>query len=118
MAKLANRSGAVEYTPASGDCEAGTIVVQGGLVGVAPYTIKEGETGFVETKGDYYIPLAAGETFVIGDAVYVDATGKATATVGTNAFFGYAVKATATGSTDVKVALIQKCPDAVVNSGS
>jgi len=99
--KIADR---IDYTP-SGATPAGTVVVLGGIVGVALEPIAAGQLGALAVNGQFEIDLATGATFTAGDVVRV--TASEAALVGD--FFGYAVENS--GSGVVKALLVQSSPD-------
>lgn len=93
----------VDYTPGAA-VDAGDIVIQGDLVGIAKLDIAASALGALATRGVFDI-VKDGEgavTFAIGDEVYWDAGNTvAVATAAGNTWMGYAVKAAT--ATDTKV---------------
>lgn len=94
-----------DYIPVA-DTEAGTIVVQGSLVGVVQHFIAANELGSVELEGIYNIEKSSSSTtFSVGDIVYFDDS-KAVAEGG-DGTFGICTKASANGDVYVEAKLIQ-----------
>ena len=68
------------------------VVPFGGRAGIAQATVATGELVNIQVSRIYGIEATTAETFVLGDAVYWDATGGlATVTVGSNQYLGEAV---------------------------
>lgn len=103
----------IDYT-ASADIDAGDVVVQGQLVGIAKANISNGATGALSVAGIFDVVQAA-ESIPAGAAVYWDANGNpvggvalsgaATATASGNTFMGFAQALTADTDSTVRVAL-------------
>ena len=103
----------IEYT-ASADIDAGDVVVQGQLVGIAKANIDDGDTGAISVAGIFDVVQAA-EIITAGSAVYWDANGNpvggvalsgaATATASANTFMGFAQAVTAATDSTVRVAM-------------
>jgi predicted RecA/RadA family phage recombinase len=109
LVRFVQDGGIVDYTPAA-DTAAGTVVVQGVLVGVTKLDIRAGHLGALAIKGIFDFPKAPGTGLGIaaGARCYWDATnGVAVASAGggANAFIGKAVQAAADADTTVRVAL-------------
>ncbi len=88
----------------------GSIVVAGGLVGVAVSDAAIGQTVAVELEGVYEFTkvTGSGKSFAVGDAVYViTADGTVTPTSTDNTLVGYAFTAAGTTATTVQVRLKQ-----------
>lgn len=84
---------AIDHLPVAA-LTAGTVVVQGHLVGIAPRPIPAGSTGALLVEGVFDLPIAPGGAAGIGDQVFWNpATGLATldATVVGVAYCGVAV---------------------------
>lgn len=111
MAKYIQTGDAVDYTP-SADVNAGDVVVQGDLVGVAKLDIKSGKLGALAVSGVFDFPKTAGAGTAIaaGTTVHWDATdavAKADSETGANKEIGKTVKAAADGDALVRVRLAQ-----------
>ena len=88
----------------------GSIVVAGGLVGVAVSDAAIGQTVAVELEGVFEVTkvTGSGKSFAVGDAVYViTADGTVTPTASGNVLVGYAVTVASTTDTTVQVRLKQ-----------
>jgi predicted RecA/RadA family phage recombinase len=99
----------VDYIP-SADVAAGSIVVQGDLVGVTQRAIPANTLGGLAVEGIFDFPKAtgAGSGIAAGTKVYWDATNSvATATVSTNKYLGKMARAAADADTTARVRL---CP--------
>ena len=104
--------GTVAYTPTDGDVSAGTVVVQGDLVGVANGAITSNTVGSLEVGGVYDVQKAPG-AITAGAPLYWDAdgtnvtitTGVACTTVSGNTFMGFALKAAGSTNQTVRVVL-------------
>ena len=103
----------VDYTPGA-DVDAGAVVVQQNLVGIAPLDITSGDLGALAVKGIFDVVQNA-EIISAGEAVYWDdngdpvdgvaGTGATTATATGNTFMGFAQAVTAATDTTVRIAL-------------
>ena len=103
----------VDYTP-SGAVDAGEVVVQSNLVGIATEAIAASTLGALAVKGIFDVNQNA-EVIVAGDAVYWDANGDsvggttgagcATADASGNTFMGFCQTLTADDDDDVRIAL-------------
>ena len=103
----------VDYTP-TGAVEAGKVVVQQNLVGIATEAIAAATLGALAVKGIFDVNQNA-EIIVAGDAVYWDANGDsvggiagegcATAIATGNTFIGFAQTLTAAIDEEVRIAL-------------
>ncbi len=105
--------GNLNYTNASGSSiAAGTLVIEGKIVGIAAMPIETSETGTITTRGVFEFEKD-NTTIAVGDTVYYDAENdKATASAdngqsgGSNKTYpaiGIATEAAATAVTTVKV---------------
>jgi len=85
---------------AAGDCHP-----VGNFVGVALNSAAIGDEVVLALDGVYQFTKATGYTVAIGDSIYWDNTSnkRATKTVGSNAWIGYAHKAAVSGDTTVDV---------------
>ena len=82
---------AVDFVPTAA-VAAGTVVVQGNLVGVARRDVAVGQTGSLAVTGVFDLPVTALTGWAVGDLAYWNAAaGVATETVGTNKLFGKVV---------------------------
>ena len=107
-ASLVSRGNMVDYTPES-DVTAGSVVVQGELVGVANLDIPAGKLGALTVSGVFDFPKATGE-ITAGANVYWDAAEGEAGTdddSGANKLIGKAVKTAASGDSTVRVRLSQ-----------
>ncbi|MEZ6233416.1 MAG: DUF2190 family protein [Phycisphaerales bacterium] len=100
---------AIDYTPAA-DTPAGSVVVQGDLVGVTRVDLKAGQLGALAAQGVFDFPKAtgAGTGFTTGALAYWDATnGVATKTASGNKLIGKVVRDAADADTSVRARLMQ-----------
>lgn len=100
----------IDYTP-GGAVNAGDVVVQNNLVGVAKLDIAAGALGALAIEGVFDFAKAAGGgvTFAVGASVYWHDTNNlavATDGGGANKKLGTAVKAAADGDSTVRAKLI------------
>jgi predicted RecA/RadA family phage recombinase len=103
----------IDYTPGA-DVDAGEVVIQQGLVGIAKTAIASGKLGALSVSGIFDVDQAA-EAINVGDAVYWDADGTsvsgtasegaATATATGNTFMGFALATTEASDSYVRVNL-------------
>lgn len=113
QATLVQRGETVDYTPGSA-VNAGDVIVQNSLVGVAPVPIAANELGAIAVVGVFDV-AKANEEINAGAAVYWDAdgnpyggtagTGCATTTSSGNTFMGYAVAAAGATAGTVRLRL-------------
>jgi len=80
----------IDYTPTS-DVDAGDVVVEGNLIGIAKSDIKANEKGALAVSGVFEVVKVTGVTFDKGDLVYWNATTGATATT-SDTLMGVAAK--------------------------
>jgi predicted RecA/RadA family phage recombinase len=88
----------------------GSLVVVGGLVGVAVKDAAIGDVIAVELEGVFEVPkvTGSGKSFAVGDAVYVIVADKTvTPTATDNTLVGYAFTAASTTAETVQVRLKQ-----------
>ena len=100
---------AIDYTPGA-DTPAGTVVVQGDLVGVTRVDLKAGQLGALAVEGVFNFPKAttAGTGFTAGQLAYWDNTNDvATKTATGNKLIGKAVRAAAEADATVRIRLSQ-----------
>jgi predicted RecA/RadA family phage recombinase len=108
-AKTVSQGDYIDYTPATA-VAAGTVVVQGDLVGIATRAIEANQLGALAVDGVFDIAKAGATTFAAGAKVYWDDTNNVAVTTdggGTNKFVGKAIKAASSGETTVRVLLSQ-----------
>ncbi len=98
MSKFIQNGNTIDYTNSGASkISYGDIVTLGVRVGVAAEDIAVGATGGVNLVGVYEVPAITTEAFVVGDVLYLDATGKATKTKGSlTVTIGMAVEAKVT----------------------
>ncbi len=100
---------AIDFTPGA-DTPAGTVVVQGDLVGVTRVDLKAGQLGALAVQGVFDFPKAtgAGTGFTVGALAYWDATnGVATKTASGNKLIGKVVRDAADADASVRARLMQ-----------
>lgn len=102
---------AIDYTAAA-DIPAGTVVVQGDLVGTTRSDLKAGQLGSLAVQGVFDFPKAAGAgtAFTVGTLAYWDAANKVAtknAAAGANKLIGKAVRASADADTTARIRLQQ-----------
>ena len=105
-ASLVSQGNTIDYTPGSA-VVAGSVVVQGDLVGVANLDIPAGKLGAITVVGVFDFPKGS-ETHSVGDLIYWDvADGQATtdSDSGSNKYLGKAIVAAASGDSTVRVNL-------------
>jgi len=91
---------------AGSDIAAGDVVVAGGLHGVAPYAIKQGETGIVEREGSFEVDFDGAANVSQGAQAYWNATtNKVTTTSTDNTAIGYFAVAALSGDTRCRIIL-------------
>lgn len=108
-AKFIQEGAALDYTPVA-DTPAGSVVVQGDLVGVTRVDLKAAQLGSIAVTGVFEFPKAtsAGSAIPIGTATYWDATNQvATKTATGNKLIGKCVKTTVDADTVVRVRMSQ-----------
>jgi len=99
----------VDYTP-SIDVAAGTVVVQGNLVGIALQPIAANTKGALAVQGVFDVAKASETVFSAGANVYWHDTNNVAVTTdgnGSNKLMGKAVADAASGATLVRVRLSQ-----------
>lgn len=93
---------AIDYTPES-DVAAGSLIILSGMVAVAATDIPAGELGAAQAVGVFELAKASG-AIGQGDPVYVDSSGKITATASAT-FAGVAWRAAAAADATVDVCI-------------
>lgn len=102
----------IDYTPSGADVDAGDVVVQGAVAGVAKNLIDDGRLGSLSVRGVFDF-VKINDDISAGAAIYWAATGSpvggeassggATSTAGVNPFLGWAVAAAGAAATTVRV---------------
>lgn len=97
----------IDFTP-SADVPAGTVVVQGELVGIAKCPIAADTLGALAIEGVFDIAKADEEELAVGTLVYWDdALNQVTSIAGGHKRFGIVVRAAAASDATVRVKLVQ-----------
>lgn len=102
---------AIDYTPVA-DTPAGTVVVQGDLIGITKQDIAAGELGALAVTGVFDVPKALGASTAVdtGTRLYWDSVTPAavdTDNAGTRPYLGKCVAAATDDDTTVRVRLSQ-----------
>ncbi len=106
-ASFVQEGAAVDYTPES-NVAAGTVVVQGDLVGITKRDIKAGDLGSLSVEGVFDVDKDPTATIAVGAKLYWDATNSQAVTSATgNKLLGKAVAAAGTGTSTVRTRLSQ-----------
>lgn len=107
MAVFVQQGSAVDYTPGAAT-PAGTVVVQGDLVGIVKHDIPANKLGGLAVEGVFDVEKEAATVFAAGDKVYWDGLNLVAVTTATgNKLMGKAVAAAGNGPTSVRVRLSQ-----------
>jgi len=108
QAQFVHDGKAVDFTPTA-DVAAGSIVVQGDLVGITKRDIKAGSLGSIAVEGVFDIPKdpALAIEFEAGTKVYVDEDGAVSADDVGNTYLGKVVADAAAADSFVRVRLSQ-----------
>ena len=107
MATFVQQGAAVDYTPTV-NTTAGTVVVQGELVGITKHDIKAHTLGAISVEGVFDIAKDPTATISAGAKVYWDATNSQAVTTATgNKLLGKSVSDAAATTTTVRVRLSQ-----------
>jgi predicted RecA/RadA family phage recombinase len=94
----------IDYTPPA-DLAAGSVVVQGTLIGIATRQLLAGRIESLAIQGVFDVEKAAGAV-TAGQVIYWDSVAQlATTTVGSNTLMGKAVRGALGGDTRVRVLL-------------
>ena len=122
QASFVQEGESIDHTPVAA-VDAGQVVVQGSMIGVAKTPIAAGALGSLAVKGVFDV-VKANEQQALGAALYWDAdgnpyggtagTGCATTTAGGNTFIGFAQAAA--GATDETVRVLWSGPVALTNT--
>lgn len=100
-----NDSTQVNFTP-SAAVDAGSVVVEGDLIGIADLDVAAGELGAYNIRGQYIVPKVTTDVVTKGAKLYWDATAvKATVTAGTLPYLGLALEAASGTATSVLIYL-------------
>jgi predicted RecA/RadA family phage recombinase len=101
----------IDYTPSTTAANAGDVIVQGGLVGVATHPILVGQAGSLQIQGTFDFTKKANDIYLVGSAVYWDASNNWTTSVSAAmAYLGKCVKAAASTDARARVKLLQLVP--------
>lgn len=92
----------LDFTPTA-NMAAGDIGFIGGIAGVASHPIAANELGALGITGVYKVATASATTFAVGAKVYYNTTSKLATATNTDKLLGTAVKACASGETEVSV---------------
>lgn len=107
VADFVQEGAAVDYTP-DADLSAGSVVVQGDLIGITKHDIRNGVLGSISVEGVFDVTKDPAISISAGAKVYWDATnGHAVATATGNKLLGKAVHAASSTATAVRVRLSQ-----------
>ena len=107
LAQFIHEGNVVDYQPTV-NVGAGTVVLQGDLVGVTKRDIKANELGSLAVRGVFDFGKASADVIAAGTKLYWKADDQTvTATVGTNKLVGKAVTGVGAGTTTVRVLLTQ-----------
>ncbi|GJQ28428.1 MAG: hypothetical protein HBSAPP03_03120 [Phycisphaerae bacterium] len=107
--KFVHEGAAIDYTPGA-DIPAGTVVVQGELVGTTRVDLKANQLGSLAVQGVFDFPKAtgAGSALTVGSLAYWDAANKvATKTATGNKLIGKVVRNTVDADTIVRIRMSQ-----------
>ena len=110
-ARFIHDGNGIDYTPGS-DLSAGSVVVQGDLIGITKRDIATGGLGTLELNGVFDVPKTAGvgEAIAAGAKVYWDeaeSVAKTDAEAGANKYLGKTVLAAGDDDVTVRVRLEQ-----------
>lgn len=106
-AVFVQRGDTVDYTP-SGNVAAGTVVVQGDLIGITTRAIAANVLGALSVSGVFDVAKNTGVTYSAGAILYWDDTNNVvTTTASGNKQLGKVVLAAASADTTVRVRLTQ-----------
>ena len=110
-AEFVQAGDAIDHTPVA-DVAAGTVVVQGDLIGIAKLDIKADTLGALAVVGVFDVAKESGGgvTFSVGQKAYWDDTNNLAVTTdggGTNKYLGKAAVAAADADSSVRIRLEQ-----------
>ncbi len=107
MGRYASSGDTIDYTPGS-NTTAGTVVVQGDLIGVARVYIPANTLGALAVEGVFDFPKPGATAYTVGTIVYWDDTNdRVTTTASGNKLLGKVVRAAASADTFVRVKMTQ-----------
>ncbi|MBX3422011.1 MAG: DUF2190 family protein [Pirellulaceae bacterium] len=107
FAQFVQQGEAIDYTP-NADLSAGSVVVQGDLVGITKRDIKAGQLGAISVEGVFDIAKEPTAPIAAGAKLYWDAGNDQAVTTATgNKLLGKAVAAAGVNSATVRVRLSQ-----------
>lgn len=95
----------IDYLPAS-NVNAGDVIVQGDLIGIATVPIAANTLGALRVRGLFVMPKPSGTAITAGTKLYWDATNQRVATTdgaGANKYLGKAAAAAAAADTTILV---------------
>jgi predicted RecA/RadA family phage recombinase len=104
-AQFIHEGAVVDYVPGA-DVPAGSVVVQGDLVGITKRDVKAGELGGLAVEGVFDIAKASADAITAGTKVYWKADDETVVTTASgNKLVGKAVATAGAGTTTVRVLL-------------
>ena len=107
FADFVQQGAAVDYTPTE-DTTAGTVIVQGELVGITKHDIKANALGAISVEGVFDIVKDPTASISAGAKVYWDSVNSQAVSVATgNKLLGKAVESAGVNTTTVRVRLSQ-----------
>jgi len=111
VATFVHNGNCIDYTPGS-DLSAGSVVVQGDLIGITKRAIATGGLGTLELTGVFDVPKATGVGSAIGAGLKVywdeaESVAKTDAEAGANKYMGKTVLAAGDDDATVRVRLEQ-----------
>ena len=106
-ATFVQQGAAVDFTP-DVNVAAGSVIVQGDLIGITKHDIKAGSLGSVSVEGVFDVAKDPAATIAAGAKVYWDATASQAVTVATgNKQLGKAIAAAGANTPTVRTRLSQ-----------
>jgi len=104
-AKFVQRGDSVDYTPTEGDVQAGQVVVEGELIGIAKLDIKAGQRGALAVTGVFEVAKQSDAPIARGQRVYFNTSTRTASAVvhGQAQTLGLAVDAAAQDAPTVRV---------------
>lgn len=106
-AVFVQQGAAIDYKP-DVDLPAGSVVVQGDLVGITKHDIKAGQLGAVSVEGVFEVTKDPTASISAGAKLYWDATNNQAVTVATgNKLLGKAIESAGVNITSVRLRLSQ-----------
>lgn len=105
LAQYIHEGTVVDFTPTT-DVAAGSVVVQGDLVGITKRDIRANVLGGIAVEGVFDVAKASADVITAGAKLYWNATDERAVTTATgNKLLGKAVQAAGAGTTTVRVLL-------------